>query len=317
MILYRHPRNATAAMRRTTTGALLGLVLLAGAGAGPALAQGVSHTIPPAPEGRGPALWVVRDADSTLYLFGTMHLLRPTTGWGTDRVDNAFESASHLIIEVEAPEDQYALIPLMREHGLSPDRPLSSLLAAGEISRLDAAARAMGANAADMDAMRPWLAGVTVQSASIINAGYAVDSGVEPILTARAEAAGMTVSGFETPDEQIRMLAGFPEEGQLAYLRRALDEFGKAPVEIDRMVEAWAAGDVDTVRAISVDPLRATPLLYEALLVRRNTNWADQIETLLEGSGTVFIAVGALHLAGDDSVQAVLRARGVEVAVAP
>ena len=127
----------------------------------------------------------------------------------------------------------------------------------------------------------------------------------------------MTVSGFETPDEQIRMLAGFPEEGQLIYLRAALDDFGKAQTEVDRLVEAWASGDVEAIRALGVDPIRETPLLYEALLVRRNTNWADQIEALLEGSGTVFIAVGALHLAGDDSVQQILLGRGVEVAVAP
>ncbi|MBU2417364.1 MAG: TraB/GumN family protein, partial [Alphaproteobacteria bacterium] len=182
---------------------------------------------------------------------------------------------------------------------------------------LDAAAGAVGSSAAGMDAMRPWLAGVSVQSASIIRAGYEVESGVEPILTARARAAGMTVSGFETPAEQIRMLSGFPEAGQLAFLRRALSSFDTARTDVDALVEAWAAGDIEAVRAVAVDPLRATPLLYEALLVRRNTGWADQIETMLEGSGVAFIAVGVMHLAGDESVQELLRARGVEVVVAP
>lgn len=297
--------------------ALLGLALLLPAGVPAAAQNAVATAAIPRAEGPGPALWIVRDADSTLYLFGTMHLLRPTTGWGADRIDEAFASASHLIMEVDSPEDQTALAPLIRQHGLSPDRPLSSLLTPGELATLDAAARTMGGSAADLEPMRPWLAGVTIQSASIIRAGYAPGSGVEPILKARAQAAGKTVSGFETPDEQIRMLAGFPEEGQLAWLRRALEEFGSAQTEVDRLVEAWAAGDVDTVRTLAVDPLRDTPLLYDVLLVRRNTNWADQIETLLEGSGTAFIAVGALHLAGDDSVQQILLGRGVEVVVAP
>lgn len=309
MTLNRHLTFARAA--------LFGLALLLTTGA-PAFAQNAAAPAAvPRAEGTGPALWVVRDADSTLYLFGTMHLLRPTTGWVSDRVDRAFASASHLIMEVDSPEDQSALLPLIRQHGLSPDRPLSSLLSPAELATLDAAARTMGGSAADMEPMRPWLAGVTIQSASIIRAGYAPGSGVEPILKARALAAGMAVSGFETPDEQIRMLAGFPEEGQLAWLRRSLDEFGAAQTGVDRLVDAWAAGDVETVRALAVDPMRDTPLLYDVLLVRRNTNWADQIETLLEGSGTVFIAVGALHLAGDDSVQQILLARGVEVAVAP
>lgn len=300
---------------KTVRAALLGLALL-WAPAHPALAQDAAAAVPPA-EGQGPTLWIVRDADSTLYLFGTMHILRPTTAWGAERIDRAFASASHLILEVDSPEDQSALAPIIREHGLSPDRPLSSLLTTGELAALDAAARTIGASAEGMDSMRPWLAGVTVQSASIIRAGYTVESGVEPILKARAAAAGMTVSGFETPDEQIRMLSGFPEEGQLAYLRTALADFGKAQTEVDRLVEAWAAGEVEAIRRLAVDPMRDTPLLYQALLVRRNTNWANQIETLLEGSGTVFIAVGALHLAGDDSVQEILAKRGVKVSIAP
>lgn len=300
---------------------LVGL-LLAGAPPAAALAQDAApaapavRAVPPA-EGAGPALWVVRDADSVLYLFGTMHLLRPTTAWGSDRVDQAFAAASQLIIEVAAPADQSVLLPIIREHGLSPGRPLSGLLTAEEWTALDAAARAIGSSAANMEPMRPWLAGVTVQTASILRAGYATESGVEPILRARAEAAGMAVSGFETPDEQIRMLAGFPEEGQLAFLRRSLAAFDAAQTDVDRMVEAWAAGDVEALRAVAVDPLRATPALYDALLVRRNTRWADQIQTLLEGSGTAFIAVGAMHLAGDDSVQAILFRRGVPVETAP
>lgn len=294
--------------------ALLALAMVAGAVA-PAAAQD-AVAVPPA-EGRGPAMWVVRDADSTLYLFGTMHLLRPTTGWGTARVDRAFASASRLIVEVDGPADQTVLLPLIREHGLSPERPLSSLLTGEELAALDAAASAVGSSAVGMDAMRPWLAGVSVQSASILRAGYTAESGVEPILTARARAAGMAVSGFETPDEQIRMLSGFPEEGQLAFLRRALSSFDTAQTDVDALVAAWAAGDIEAVRALAVDPLRATPLLHEALLVRRNTRWADQIEAMLEGSGVAFIAVGVMHLAGDDSVQQILQGRGVEVAVAP
>jgi len=298
--------------------ALLGLLVAAPSPAAARVQDAAApvRAAPPA-QGTGPALWIVRDADSVLYLFGTMHLLRPTTAWGSDRVDQAFAAASQLILEVAAPADQSVLMPLIRQHGLSPDRPLADLLTAGELTALDAVARTIGTSADNMAPMRPWLAGVTVQSASIQRAGYAPESGVEPIFKARAEARGMAVSGFETPDEQIRMLAGFPEEGQVAFLRRALDAFDNAPTDVDLMVEAWAAGDVDALRAVAVDPLRATPLLYDALLVRRNTRWADQIQTLLEGSGTAFIAVGAMHLTGDDSVQAILVRRGVPVETAP
>lgn len=297
--------------------ALLSLGLLLGVGGSAAARDAATATPVQRAEGTGPALWVVRDADSTLYLFGTIHLLRPDTVWRSERVDRAFDSASQLILEVVNPQDRSALMALVRGHGMSPDRPLSSLLTAAELTTLDTAARTIGSSAAEMDPMRPWLVGVTIQSASIVRAGYAADSGVEPILTARAEAAGMTISGFETPDDQIRMLAGFEEEGQLTYLRRSLDQFGNAQTELDTLVDAWAKGDVATIETVGVGPLRDTPVLYDAILVRRNTNWADQIQTLLEGSGTVFIAVGALHLTGDDSVQMILRSRGVVVESVP
>ena len=320
MTLITRLKTSASQLARTTVGAGLGLAFAAALFAGlpsPVLAQDALAAAPRA-EGTGPALWVVRDADSTLYLFGTVHMLRPTTAWGSDRVDAAFASASQLILEVTNPDDQAAAMPLIQQYGISPQTPLSSLLTAEELADLDAAARTMGLSAAQLDPMRPWLAALTLSVAPLAKAGYDPQSGVDLILRATAAAEGKPISGFETLDEQIGILAGFPEEGQLAFLRSTLEEFEDATVELDRLVEAWAAGDVDAITEIGVEPMReSSELVYQSLLVKRNTNWADQIETLLEGSGTVFIAVGAAHLAGDDSVQSILKSRGVEVAVAP
>ena len=311
---------------RLTIGAVLG-VGLAAAVVAPVHAQVVAppvadqapaiRAVPPA-EGRGPAMWVVRDADSTLYLFGTVHLLRPTTGWGTDRVDAAFDSADRIVFEISNPDDQAAVIPLIQQHGISLATPLTSLLTPEEVADLDAAAQTIGLSAAQMDPFRPWFAALTLSVAPLAKAGYDPASGVELLLKARAEAAGKPVSGFETIDEQIRILAGFPEEAQLEFLRATLEDYENATVELDKLVEAWAAGDVEAIETIGVEPMReSSEELYQALLVRRNTNWANQIQTMLEGSGTAFIAVGAAHLAGDDSVQEILEQRGVEVDVAP
>ena len=272
----------------------------------------------PRAEGQGPAMWVVKDADSTLYLFGTVHLLRPTTAWGTQRVDADFDSADKLVLEISNPDDQAAVIPLIQQHGLSPATPLSSLLTAEELAKLDAAGQTIGLSAAQLDPFRPWFAALTLSVAPLAKAGYDPASGVELILKARAEAAGKPVTGFETIDEQIRILAGFPQEDQLDFLRSTLEDFDTATTDLDKLVEAWATGDVEAIETVGVDPMReSSEELYQALLVRRNTNWADQIQTELAGSGTVFIAVGAAHLAGDDSVQEILERRGVEVAVAP
>ena len=177
-----------------------------------------------------------------------------------------------------------------------------------------AAAQTMGASGAALDPMRPWLAALTLSVAPLVKAGYDPQSGVELVLKARAAAAGKEVAGFETIDEQVRILAGFPEAAQLAFLRSTLEDFENATTELDGLVEAWADGDVRAIDRLGVQPMRReNRAVYDALLVRRNTNWANQIETMLEGSGTVFIAVGAAHLAGGDSVQSILGRRGVRV----
>lgn len=222
------------------------------------------------------------------------------------------------MLEISNPDDQAAVVPLVMQHGLSPATPLSGLLNAEEVAALDAAAKTVGLSAAQMDPFRPWFAALTLSVAPLQKAGYDPASGVELLLKARAEAAGKPVTGFETVDEQIRILAGFPEEVQLAFLRSTLEDFENATVELDRLVEAWAAGDTGAIEAIGLEPMRQSgEELYQALLVRRNANWADQIQTMLEGSGTAFIAVGSAHLVGDDSVRAILERRGVEVDVAP
>ena len=318
-------KTTVSAVARLTAGVVLG-VGLAAAVVAPVHAQTAAAAAEAAPairavpraEGQGPAMWVVKDADSTLYLFGTVHLLRPTTAWGTDRIDAALDSADKLVLEISNPDDQAAVIPLIQQHGLSPATPLSSLLTAEELAKLDAAGQTIGLSAAQLDPFRPWFAALTLSVAPLAKAGYDPASGVELILKARAEAAGKPVTGFETIDEQIRILAGFPQEDQLDFLRSTLEDFDTATTDLDKLVEAWATGDVEAIETVGVDPMReSSEELYQALLVRRNTNWADQIQTELAGSGTVFIAVGAAHLAGDDSVQEILERRGVEVAVAP
>lgn len=309
------PRRLADALR-TTVGAALGLGMAAALvlQPAPAFAAAVAPAVAAPQVGGGPALWVVRDEDSTLYLFGTVHVLRPSTLWRWTAVEEAFDSADRVVLEISNPDDQAAMMPLIQQHGLSPERPLSELLTAEERTRLDAAAQAMGASGAALDPMRPWLAALTLSVAPLVKAGYDPQSGVELVLKARAAEAGKEVGGFETIDEQIRILAGFPEAAQLDFLRSTLEDFEGATTELDSLVEAWASGDVRAIDRIGVQPMRQdNRTIYDALLVRRNANWADQIETMLEGSGTVFIAVGAAHLAGGDSVQSILDRRGVEV----
>lgn len=311
--------SSVSSLARGAVGVAGGLALLIAIAGVPAdaLAQTAAPAAPAPIQGEGPALWVVRDADSTLYLFGSVHVLRPTIGWSSPRVEAAFDSASDIWFEISNPDDQAAIMPLIQQHGLSPETPLSSRLTPQENAELDAAAQVMGASAAQLQPMKPWLAALSLSVAPLIKAGYDPKSGVELVLKARAEAAGKPIHGFETIDKQIGILAGLPDDVQLAFLRETLKDYENAATKLDEMVEAWARGDVATLDRVTITEMKeASPALYQAILVDRNTDWANQIQTLLEGSGTAFVAVGAAHLTGDDSVQAILQKRGVTVEAA-
>lgn len=311
---------APARLVQGAVGVAAGLALVFAIAGAPAEALAQAAPAPaasaaaPAIQGQGPALWVIKDADSTLYLFGSVHVLRPTTGWASPRVNAAFDSASDVWFEITNPEDQAAMMPLIQQYGLSPQTPLSSRLTPEELAQLDSAAQAIGASAAQMDPLKPWLAALSLSVAPLIKAGYDPQSGVELALKTRAQAAGKSLHGFETLEKQIGLLATLPDDVQLEFLRETLKDYDQAVVILDSMVEAWAKGDVEALDRIAVEDMKTdAPELYKVLLVDRNTDWANQIQTLLQGSGTAFIAVGAAHLTGDDSVQSILQSRGVAV----
>ncbi|MNE23738.1 TraB family protein [compost metagenome] len=305
----------TACVRSTlAVGAALSALLLAPSvmAQEPAVSEPVA--VAAAPVGSGPGLWVVRDADSTVYLFGTVHVLKPETPWGTARVDQAFASADEYWFEIADLADQTGVMPVIQAKGVSPDRPLSSLLTAEEMADLDAAARTVGATAAQLDPLRPWLASLQLALASIQKAGYVAANGGDQILHARAAATGKPIKGFETAPQQIGFIADMSEDAQLAMLRSGLKEFDTAEVVLDQMVTAWSTGDVEGLDALIGQEMKVeSPELYAVMLTQRNTKWADQIQTLLAGAGTAFISVGAGHLAGSDSLQAQLEQRGVSI----
>lgn len=305
-------KSTTAVVGRGVLSAALGLGLAFAVMAPPTQAFAETVAVQPAREA-GPALWVIRDADSTIYLFGSVHVLRPTTQWASARVDQAFDGADTIWFEITNPDDQAAALPLILQHGMSPAQPLSSRLTADEWAKVEAAAAASGMAAAQLEPMRPWLAALSLSMAPLVKAGYDPKSGVELVLRERADKGGKPIKGLETMDQQIRLLAGLSDDAQMAFLRTALETFEEATPRLDGMVEAWAEGDVEQIESLGVDQIRdESEEVYQAMLARRNADWANQIKTLLDGSGTDFIAVGAAHLAGPDSVQTLLAQKGVE-----
>ncbi len=264
------------------------------------------------PASAEPALWVVKDQDSTLYLFGTVHVLKPDTPWRSAGVDKALAESSELWIEVEA-DDPAVMQPLILKYGLDPAKPLSSKMTPQMAKDLQAAAAGMGASAQALEPMRPWLAAVTLSVVPMIKAGYDPKSGVEVKLKTAAAAAGKPVRTLETPEEQVRFFADLPPATELDLLRSALEEAGEGAAVLDELVAAWSKGDTATLDRLMSEKMKDEfPAIYDVLLAQRNKAWAESIGRMLDGKGTALIAVGAGHLVGADSVQAQLAKRGIK-----
>jgi uncharacterized protein YbaP (TraB family) len=164
-----------------------------------------------------------------------------------------------------------------------------------------------------LNVMRPWLAALTLTTAPLLKAGLDPEHGVDKQLKAQMSAAGKPVFGLETAEQQMHFLADMPQEVQLDFLRSAMRDADKGPTQLTRLIDAWKSGDVATIARLEDEDMRQTaPELYQRLLVQRNETWAAKIAALLQQPGTVFIAVGAAHLAGPDSVQVQLQKLGVE-----
>mgnify|MGYP000976758150 FL=1 len=263
-----------------------------------------------------PAFWVIKDADSTIYLLGTIHLLKPETQWRTEKLDTAIAESGDLWLELpttNAAAMQGDMMVLVSRYGLSPTDRLSKKLTEAEIKTLDEAARLAGLSAGQLDVFRPWFAALTISSAAMTRAGYDPASGVDSKIEGIFRARNIKPKGLETAEEQIKVFAGMSPTQELEYLRETMEEYHDAPTELDAMVKQWASADIAGMEKMFVTEMKQEEAdLYAALLVNRNANWVVKIEDMLKGSGTTFIAVGAAHLIGPDSVIAMLDAKGVK-----
>ena len=259
-----------------------------------------------------PALWVVKDADTTLYLFGTIHLLPKNADWHYDALDHALAQSDALVVEItdDNPANMTALVLRL---GIDAAHPLSSLLSSGDFHRLELAARKAGLpGTTALNVMRPWLATLTLTLAPLTKAGLDPARGVDRQLRDMMTKAGKPVRALETAEQQIHFLADMPTAMQLDMLRQTVREADHASIELQALLDAWQAGDDAAIARLENDLMkRETPALYQRLLVQRIALWAGRIKAMLDTPGTVFIAVGAAHLAGPDSVQAQLQKLGI------
>jgi uncharacterized protein len=261
-----------------------------------------------------PAMWVVRGENATIYLVGTVHLMRPEMVWNAEKITKALSESYELWLELVDADNEAAAVRVIQKHGTDREKPLSKKLNAKQRKKLNKVANSYGMPAASLEPMQPWVVALLLTVAQLQKSGYDPKSGVDEVLRRQAEKQEKKISGLETMEEQVLLFAGLPEEEQIAFLDQTLDYAQEGVEMLDRLAKAWSEGNVDVISEIIVDELKEkSPSLYDTILTQRNIRWTDKIEELLRGSGTITMAVGAGHLAGPDSVQVQLEKRGIKV----
>ncbi len=256
------------------------LVAAAIAAASPAVAQPEA-----APE---PAIFEIHDADTTIYLFGTFHALDGDPQWFDRGVRDAFEQSNELVLETLLPEGPNVAEQLKEAMGRGPAaKPSASFLATTKMAI--SASRAQGMQ---------------------------VDNGADMVLRHAAEAEGKDVEQLETLEFQLNMFnhlsAAAPALPRGAKAGDPVAQSGESlPQTMAELQSAWKRGD-QSLFVQMLDQLRSgSPDTYRLMFTERNARWADWIAARLQTPGTVFVAVGAGHLAGKDSVLVRLAEKGI------
>ena len=267
------------------------------------------------PKVASPAMWMVADADTTIYLFGTIHLLPKDTKWRSPAFDKAATGADTLVVETIIDDSNPAatiseLFKLAISEGLP---PLTQRVAPGKKAALEQAIAKSGIPPQVYDRMETWAAAFMLLGVQFKNLGLDPGSGVESALKKQFEAGGKTIGQLETNAEQLGYFDRLSEKAQREFLVAVLDDPKAMNEEFGSMLAAWSRGDVNGIAKSFNSDLGDAQELKDALLTQRNANWAKWVKGRLEQPGTVLVAVGAGHLAGDESVLSMLETQGVKV----
>ncbi len=262
-----------------------------------------------------PALWRLSDEDTTIYLFGTLHVTKPGRFWFSDTVAEAFESSDVVYFERDVTEPSHEIKRIVQETYYNPDGvTLSSYLNDTEEALVRNAALTNGVSWDALEKMMPWRAASTLGDAALTRQGVDEAKGIEDYLTREAAQTGKLLRGIVSNDVQLRYLAGLSIEAQVGLLIHGIKQDEEDPDHFDAIYDAWITGNADGMaETLIADYPEVLPEVYTVLMKDRNRLWAEMFESLLqEEAGVFFVAVGAGHLVGPDSVQRFLEERGLE-----
>ena len=266
----------------------------------------------PAPDITRPALWKVGNGTTTIYLFGTVHALPKGVEWFDGPVAAAFDASDTLVTEIieKSPEEMRGIV--MGKAMLPEGETLRTQLSPAMRAKFEKALRANAMAPESFDRFRPWYAAIALSTLPLMRTGYDPANGVDGKLVARAASLGKGHEALETPEYQLGLFGQLPQPLQIQYLKEVVEGIGTIPHDLKIMIAEWKHGNASRLAKI-MNANESDPRLTNILLINRNVNWAEWVKARMARPGTVFVAVGAGHLAGKGSLLDQLKARGLVV----
>ncbi|MXO90206.1 hypothetical protein GRI41_05195 [Altererythrobacter aquaemixtae] len=292
-----------------------------------------------------PAIWKLSDEDTTIYMFGTFHILPEGFRWRSDEFNAIVEEVDELVVETsddDSAEDLGRFMAALMSEVMRKDRvTISSRLSPGNREKWLGIADEVGMPRSFFDRMPLLLSMLSAGLAMSEQYGSRGEYGVETVLEAEFKAAGKPIGSIEDSGEVMRALMAIDEDRLLAQLDADLTDWNgenidalfsggqneqneatnssssdpenPSPVEVDVFAteHLWAKGELDEMSAEDFGGNAVGDEIYKVLLIDRNRAWAEWLENRLEQPGTILLAVGAGHFEGKDSVQIMLTERGL------
>lgn len=258
-------------------------------------------------------LWVAHGEQNTVYLLGSIHLLRPEDHPLPSAIDLVYDEVDVIVMELDLDDlDFVDVMATFRELGvLDSETRLRDLLGDELHAQATAAAEATEIPLDLLQDSEPWLAAITVQELLTMRVGFDGSLGVEQYLGDKAGADGKPILGLESLAEQLSFLDGLPLAAQNQWLVHSLVDGLRIEMLVDQLVQAWRVGDTDFLERELIHEAKMSPALHDALLLQRNRNWIDKIVDYLDDDEDYLVVVGAAHLVGDDGLVDLLAERGV------
>ena len=257
-------------------------------------------------------VWAIRGAHDTVYLAGSIHLLRAADAQLPPALTRAYADSSRLVMEIDLGTlDPHELAGTLLAHGMLPaDTSLPAVLGTARFRRVSAAAVTLGLPAAALERETPWMVGPELTELEYAHLGFDPEQGVEQQLVRRAHADHRPTAGLEQLRDELAVFEALAPRAQLRFLDMVLDDLAATDADTHAVLDAWRRGDVPRLAALLAREYHEDPALYRALVSDRNRAWLPQIERLLEADANSLVVVGALHLVGTGGLLELLRKDG-------